>query len=572
MSLFKNVNVKTKIMMSFTVMILLTITVSLVSITKVATLKNLANDIQEKEMRKLYLVYEMRGDLNSINVAYRNTLVHENAEKIANDIKEASLAVESYKKASTELDSLLVTSVGKNALKNVKEEEEKGFNLIKQFEEESKRNDLTREEIINLNNQLDGTIKQWMNSISSIVDVINTSVDEKNGSLLKMVSTTIIVSIIATVISLILGVLLTIIMTRDIIIPLSKIRSFAENLAEYDFSNSIQITRKDEFSQTGIALNKAQENVKELVKAIREKAGDLNAGSQELSATVEDMTLKLQNVNGATQEIVNAAHDSSAVAEEISASVEEIDSSINELSSKAMDGSLESNKISERAIKVKSKAENSSDDTQVLYKEKEEQIMSAIESGKVVHEIKVMAEAIASISEQTNLLALNAAIEAARVGEHGKGFAVVAEEVRKLAEESSKAVATIHNTVDKVQTAFENLSLSTEGVLEFIDGKVINDYNDFVKTGEQYNDDARFVHKMSEDLAAMTEEVNATVNQISEAIQNMAQNTQQAAENSNEILNNVNDTTQGMFQISQSAEKQSYLANILNEMVLKFKI
>ncbi|MGH8465106.1 MAG: methyl-accepting chemotaxis protein, partial [Pseudomonas sp.] len=60
-------------------------------------------------------------------------------------------------------------------------------------------------------------------------------------------------------------------------------------------------------------------------------------------------------------------------------------------------------------------------------------------------------EVISGISQQTNLLALNAAIEAARAGEQGKGFAVVAEEVRKLAEESQTAAATIAGLIGEIQ-------------------------------------------------------------------------------------------------------------------------
>ena len=129
--------------------------------------------------------------------------------------------------------------------------------------------------------------------------------------------------------------------------------------------------------------------------------------------------------------------------EEIYASIQQVTANVEELSARAETGSANSKEIQERASNAALNSKRAIENTTRIYHDKEDVIRQAIEESKVVEEIKIMAESIASISEQTNLLALNAAIEAARAGEAGKGFAVVAEEVRKLAEESSASVVTL---------------------------------------------------------------------------------------------------------------------------------
>lgn len=183
-----------------------------------------------------------------------------------------------------------------------------------------------------------------------------------------------------------------------------------------------------------------------------------------------------------------------------------------------------------------------------------------------------MADTIADISEQTNLLALNAAIEAARAGEQGKGFAVVAEEVRKLAEQSSEAVTSIQDTIQKVQNAFKNLSEDSNEILRFVNDDVNPQFESFVHTVDKYYEDSDFMSKMSEEIASMSEELSATISQVTLAVENMSSIAQKSSENTEKIKDIVNENADAAASVSKAADKQNELAKELKEMVIKFKI
>ncbi|RXM57956.1 methyl-accepting chemotaxis protein [Clostridium tetani] len=379
-------------------------------------------------------------------------------------------------------------------------------------------------------------------------------------------------SIAIIVMSIILVFCCGVFIIKAITKPLNNIKDLAERLSNYDFSTPMIIKSNDEFGQTGESLNKAQENVGSLIKSVMSNAQDISASSEELSATVEEMTSKFDTINISTKEVNFGVQETSATAEELSASVNEIDSSISILSNKAIDGSGNAVKIKHRATKVEEDSRIATENTEKLYSEMEKEILMDIEKGKVVEEIKLMADTIASISEQTNLLALNAAIEAARAGEQGKGFAVVAEEVRKLAEQSSIAVENVKITIEKVQEAFKDLSKNSNQLLKFMNDKVTTQFQSFVEIGEQYQKDGDFVNNMSEELASMSEEISATTNQFSEAVQSMAEMVQKASQNLNSIEEGVDESNQAMEQLAHTANQQAEIAQNLNKMVLKFKV
>jgi methyl-accepting chemotaxis protein len=116
---------------------------------------------------------------------------------------------------------------------------------------------------------------------------------------------------------------------------------------------------------------------------------------------------------------------------------------------------------------------------------------------------------INSISEQTNMLALNAAIEAARAGEAGKGFSVVSEQIRKLSEESTRAVKV---TVENVQHIKDTILLQEKSTAEM------------VKKIEAISVVSEEVSASTEESAASAQEQAASMEQINSIAQNMLVN------------------------------------------------
>lgn len=414
--------------------------------------------------------------------------------------------------------------------------------------------------------------EEMMASLDKVIEINLAAAKVASDNINIASARTNIIMTLMSIAGVIIAILLGIFISSHINKPLRKIRDYAERLAMYDFSTPITITRKDEFGQTGIALNKAQKNVNILVKEIMENSQDISASSEELSATAEELSLRARSIDDAIANISDGMQESSAAAEEISASVEEVDSSVNELSGKAMEGSSSSSKSKEKATEVKNSGKKAIEETRNLYAEKENKMLEVIEDGKVVDNIKVMADTIGSIAEQTNLLALNAAIEAARAGEQGKGFAVVAEEVRTLAEQSSQAVTSIQETINRVRDAFKNSIDTGNDILSFINTEVHRQFNAYMETGDQYYNDSNFVSMMSEEIAAMSEEITATVGQVSEVVQDMAQTTQKSSEEVTTIKESMDEATKAIEQVALTAHSQAELAQRLNEMVQKFKI
>jgi methyl-accepting chemotaxis protein len=374
--------------------------------------------------------------------------------------------------------------------------------------------------------------------------------------------------IIGILIALILGYLISSMISKQ----LKKVTTFAKAFGEGDLTEKIDITRKDEIGILATELNKAVGNVKSLIAEIISSTTELSVTSEEVSATALSIAEKMEIINESTRQIAQGTEELSAITEEVNASTGDITSFAQELAEKATFGNISSKEIQKRALSLRETGLNCNTNTQKIYKSRQEEINDAIEKGKVVEKIKIIADAIGTISSQTNLLALNAAIEAARAGEHGKGFSVVADEVRKLAVESSNSVSEIQEVIAKVQEAFKNITHNAEGVLTFISEQVTPNYSFFIESGEKYEKDAEFFSNMSDEISHKAKLVLESIKSVGNAIENVSATSEESAANSEEIRNSINETTLAIEDISKSAQSQAKMTEKLNKLVHKFKI
>ncbi|MDR5587846.1 methyl-accepting chemotaxis protein [Clostridium aquiflavi] len=372
-----------------------------------------------------------------------------------------------------------------------------------------------------------------------------------------------------------LGYVVTFTISRSISVPLTTAVNHLKRVSTGDFTITLPekfMRRKDEIGEISNAITGMQNSLKLLIGNVKGESDSIKTIVNTISENINNLNENIEDVSSTTEELSAGMEETAASAQEINATADEIEKAVDSISKKAQEGAIEASEINKRAITTKLNVNNSQEKSINIFLQTKYKLQTAIENSQVVQQITVLSESIMQISTQTNLLALNAAIEAARAGEAGRGFAVVADEIRTLAEECKNTVIEIQNITQKVVVSVDDLSSSSNELLNFVSEDVQSDYNTMLNIADQYSTDAEFVSNLVLEFSSTSEELLASLQQVTETIGHVSMASNEGADGTSNIAEKVSNINEKSNTIMEEVLKSKESVEELNNQISKFKI
>ena len=378
-------------------------------------------------------------------------------------------------------------------------------------------------------------------------------VDIVTGQAEAIKTITITLVIIATIIACLIGLFITFGIQKN----MKSISKELNEVAEGNLTVQVKTRSRDEFLGLAKTANNMIANNKKLVT--------------KLISTVEQLETSAGNVNTASEDINNYSGD-------ITRAIDEISEGMNKQAEHAQECVLKTSVLSDKIKDISQMVgavealvdqtekmiEQGTRIVQVLSERAQETSNITARVGDSIATLKTESETIngfvqtiSDISEQTNLLSLNASIEAARAGEAGRGFAVVAEEIRKLADDSSRAAGEISRNVQNIsaQTATSVASAKEAEDMVALQTKAVSEV---IQVFEDMSKQITGLFENLKEIANSTEAANKDRDDTLDAVENISAIIEETAGGSALVREMAN-------QLLNSVDKLSETANALDE-------
>ena len=409
--------------------------------------------------------------------------------------------------------------------------------------------------------------------IESIKKIVNQDANAQRQKLTSAYHSSIGTSIVTILISIAALFSAMVAVLRWVIYPLANTnREMNEIISEIDnrqgdLTRRVTITNNKEVASVGGGINAFMAKLQEIFRMISSNSRDLEGVVNEVRESVQTSNGSVSDLSALTEELSATMQDISDNASRINENTESVAGEVKSIAEKTIEINQYTKEMKEHAEAMEHAARENMDTTGAKVNDIVSVLSQAIEDSNSVNQVDNLTNDILNISSQTNLLALNASIEAARAGDAGKGFAVVASEISQLAAASQEAANNIQSINAIVITAVHNLADNANGLVEYMNEKILPEFQKFVESGGAYHDKATFIEGVMADFEAKTDslqnsmdEIANSVNTISHAIEEGVSGVVSAADSTQVLVSDMDKISKKMdenFAIAEGLKKET---------------